>query len=94
MRKIHPVFYVMLISAVLLFATSSVVSATEVPRMSPDELKSRLGEAGLVVLDVRSGRDWNQSGQQIASSERVDPGGTSQWADHYPKDRTMVLYCA
>ena len=80
--------------AALLFAMSFAVHAADVPRMSTDELKSRIGEADLVVLDVRSGRDWSQSGQKILSSERVNPGAVNQWVDHYPKDKVMVLYCA
>ena len=94
MRKCRLVACLMFMSVGLLLAMSLVVSAAEVPRMSTDELKSRLGEADLVILDVRSGRDWGQSDQQIVGSERVNPGEAKQRASQYSKDRVMVLYCA
>lgn len=94
MRNCRLISCLMFMSVGLLLAMSFVVSAAEVPRMSTDELKSRLGEADLVILDVRSGRDWGQSDQQIVGSQRVNPGAAKEWASQYPKDRVMVLYCA
>ncbi len=87
------------ISAILaaaLLLSSVVVSAVaeDVPRMSTEELKGRLGDAGLVVLDVRTGWDWNQSSEKIAGAVRVDPGAVQGWAGSYPKEGTLVLYCA
>jgi rhodanese-related sulfurtransferase len=83
-----------LIAAALLLATAFTASAATVPRMSTDELKSRLGEVDLVVLDVRGGWDWDQSGEKIAGAERVNPAAAEQWADNYPREKTLVLYCA
>jgi rhodanese-related sulfurtransferase len=70
------------------------VSATEVPRISTDDLNLRLGDADLVVLDVRSNPDWQQSDKKIVGSERVNPGTADQWASHYSKEKDIVLYCA
>ena len=81
-------------TTVLLLTMSLTVSAASVPLMSADELKSRLGDADLVVLDVRAGRDWSGSGKKVAGSERVKPRGVDQWIINYPKDKEIVLYCA
>ncbi len=94
MRNKRLVFYIIFIITVLLLAISFTASAATVARMSTDELKSRLGDADLVVLDVRAGRDWDNSDKKIAGSERVKPGGTNQWIINYPKDKEIVLYCA
>jgi len=94
MRNKRFSLYTIVIITVLLLATSLTVSAASVERMSTDELKSRLGDADLVVLDVRGSWDLVKSDNKIAGSERVQPGGAKQWAGNYPKDKTIVLYCA
>ena len=86
--------YAIFISGMLLLAMSFSVSAASVSLMSTDELKSRLGETDLVILDVRTGRDWTGSDKMIAGAERVQPGGVNQWVINYPKDKEIVLYCA
>lgn len=86
--------YAAFISGILLLAMSLTVNAASVQLMSTDELKSRLGDADLVVLDVRSGRDWISSDEKIAGSERVRLGGANQWVINYPKDKELVLYCS
>ncbi len=65
----------------------------EVPRMPVEELQSRLGSADLVVLDVRSTRDWNASEEKIAGAVRENPARPQDWAGKYPKEATLVLYC-
>ena len=83
----------LLLAAVFLLATSLLVSAANIPRMSTDDLKSRLGEPGLVVLDSRSGSDWERASQKIVGAVRVDPRETEKWAGDYSKEQTIVLYC-
>ncbi|MBE0575322.1 MAG: hypothetical protein IH613_05430 [Desulfuromonadales bacterium] len=91
MRNSSLVYRVFFIFAALLCAMSFAASAAEVPRMSADELKSRLGEPDLVIIDVR--QDSDQSDKQIVGSERVNPGAVNQWAGNYPKNKVIVLYC-
>ena len=64
--------------------------AAEVPRMSSDELRSRLGEADLVVLDSRSVPDWQRAVMKIKGAVRVDPGSVvscviTSYSIHYTK---------
>ena len=87
-------FHVTIATVLLLLAMSFAASADSVPRMSTDELNAQLGENKPLILDVRSGRDWTGSNAKIVGAERVDPGNVNQWADNFPKEKAVVLYCA
>jgi len=66
----------------------------DVPRMLADELDSRLSDTDLVVIDVRAGRDWTESEWKIKGAVRADPGRLEYWVGNFPKEKTIVLYCA
>ncbi len=76
-----------------LFVASPALSA-DVPRMSVEELKDILGHDKVIVLDVRAGRDWLSSEYKIRGAERAGPGDFTTWVNKYPRDSTLVLYCA
>ena len=66
----------------------------DAPRMTKDELKARLGNPDLLIIDVRYGKDWTDSDLKIKGAIREDPKAFDSWASKYPKDRTLVFYCA
>ena len=66
----------------------------DAPRISTDELQAMLGSSDLVLLDVRTAKDWKKSDQKIAGAIRVDPKDVSSWAGDYDKGQKIVLYCA
>ncbi len=66
----------------------------DAPRMTKDELKARLGSPDLLVIDVRYGKDWTDSDLKIKGAIREDPKAFDSWASKYPKDKTLVFYCA
>ena len=66
----------------------------DAPRMTKDDLKAMLGNPGLLVIDVRYGKDWTDSNLKIRGAVREDPEAFDSWANKYPKDKTFVLYCA
>jgi hypothetical protein len=72
----------------------SSVSAKEFGLMTKDELKLELGNADLVILDVRTGKDWTSSEFKIKNATRVNPREFSSWKDRFDKDKKLVLYCA
>lgn len=74
--------------------TGNVCTAGSVPRMEKEELNALLGNADLVILDVRTDFDWRQSEFKVKGAVRESPGKFQSWAEKYPKDRTIVLYCA
>jgi rhodanese-related sulfurtransferase len=88
--------YVTLVSLMILLSVSlaAFAAAAPVPRMSTDDLKSRLDDEGLIVLDVRASRDWNGSNDKIEGAQRIDQKKLGTWADNQAKGQTIVLYCA
>ncbi len=73
--------------------TVAAVAAT-VPTMTKEELRAKLGDPNVVVVDVRQRRDWTGSDVKIKGAVRGNPGDVAAWAGNYPKDKTLVLYCA
>ena len=88
----------LLLALVFIFLTwgvfSTVAESTDAPRITKDELKAMLENPDLVIIDVRYGKDWTGSDIKIKGAIREDPGKIESWANKYPKDRVIVLYCA
>ena len=84
-----------LFSLVLLFSffLTTPLFAGSVQIMDKDELKTQLGSDNLVILDVRTGRDWSTSEFKIQDAIRVD-GKDLSVAEKHKKSDTFVLYCA
>jgi predicted sulfurtransferase len=74
--------------------SSPSASAAEPPRITKEELKQRLGDPDIVIVDVRTGRDWTGAVRKIPGAVREEPGAVGGWAERYPKDKPIVLYCA
>ena len=87
-----------IIIAVTLMASSGLVAAgalaAEAARMDKDELKAKLGDPDVVIIDVRSHTDWLFSGDKIKGALRENYRDFEGWYANYPKDKTIVLYCA
>lgn len=85
MKKIALFFMVAFLCSVMpAFASSHGAITT-------DELNAMLG-SDVVVLDVRSGRDWSSSEFKIKGAVRANPSEFSNWAMKYPPDTKLVLY--
>lgn len=81
---------------VFFFMASALVnktSALEVPRMTKEELKANLDNRDFIIIDVRTPKDYDSSDRKIADAIRENPMDVTFWAA-YPKDKTLVLYCA
>jgi len=68
--------------------------AQETPRITKEELKKKLGNPDVIIIDLRLGRDWENSELRIEGALREDPGNLNSWLSKYPKEKTLVLYCA
>lgn len=68
--------------------------AGDAPRMTKEELKGLLGNENVIVIDVRSDLDQEKSNQKIPGAVLEDPGKVGTWMAKYPKDKTLVFYCA
>jgi hypothetical protein len=58
-------------------------STADIPRITKDGLKARMGEANLIVIDVRLAQDWEKSKEKIAGSAHHDPDAVESWRGTY-----------
>jgi rhodanese-related sulfurtransferase len=88
--------YARLLAALILLNSlvTCALASADVPRMSKEDLKSRLGDANIVIIDVRIGADWEQSDSKIKGAVRESPQDVAAWVKKYTKEKTIVLYCA
>ena len=96
MRRIG--FLVALVVLAVGFAGTAVLAGTaptleSVQKMTIDGLKARLGNPDLVVIDVRTAHDWDDSKTKIKGSVREDVYKLGSWINKYPKDKTIVFSC-
>ena len=93
MRKLN-----LLVAVVTVFALAAVfampAAAQEAKRMTIEELKGMLGNPDLVIVVVRRDGDWNSSAIKVKGALREDPEKVDTWMSKYPKDKTLVFYCA
>ena len=78
----------------LLISFSFPSLAADVPRITKEELKGMLGKENVIIIDVRSDLDQEKSNQKIPGAMIEDPGKVETWMSKYPKDKTLVFYCA
>jgi len=79
---------------VVLIACTNTQRPNDVPRISKDEMKAKLGSPDVVLLDVRANKDWEGNNEKITGAVRMDPQTVETWASTLPKDKEIVLYCA
>ena len=93
MRKL-----ILFVAVVTVFAVAAVfampAAAQDAKRMTIEELKGMLGNPDLVIVDVRRDGDWNSSAIKVKGALREDPEKVDTWMSKYPKDKTLVFYCA
>lgn len=68
--------------------------AEDVPRMTKEQLAEKMGDANLVVIDVRTDKDWKGSEAKIKGAMRQDPKDVKEWAARLDQGKRYVLYCA
>ena len=89
---------ILLMAIVMVFAVAAFfampAAAQDVKRMTIEELKGMLGTPDLVILDVRRDGDWKSSKVKIKGAVREDQEKAEAWMSKYPKDKTLVFYCA
>jgi rhodanese-related sulfurtransferase len=87
-----------LVKALSILVVASAIAvparAADVKRMTKEELKGMLGSPDLVVVDVRKESDWASSDAKIKGAFREDPEQVDKWMAKYPKNKTLLFYCA
>jgi rhodanese-related sulfurtransferase len=68
--------------------------AADVLRISKDDLRGMLGSPDLVIIDVRTEKEWKKSDKKIVGSTWEDADEFDNWSKKYPNEKTIVLYCS
>ena len=87
-------FWIGLAVLLLIVAFIGQALAKDAPRMTKEELKGLMGKSDVVIIDVRANSDWEGSKEKIQGAVREDPKKVKDWAAKYPKDKTLIFYCA
>ena len=93
MRLSKPEFWVPTFAIIFLTAFFAVASGGVDP-ISKNQLRQDLAKPDLIVIDVRQDSDWNSTQWKIPGARREEPSDPRDWMAKYPKDKTIVLYCA
>ena len=80
--------------ALMLTSLGSPEAGSDAALMTKEELKAVLDDPDLVILDVRTGKDWTSSEFKIQGARYVEAKAYDDWAGTYPKSKKFVLYCA
>ena len=76
-------FFLTIIVAVVLLFPFAAVYANDVPLITKEELRPIMSDADVVIIDVRSGRDWSSSEYKIQGAVRVDAKQVTEWSGNY-----------
>jgi rhodanese-related sulfurtransferase len=78
----------------LIALTYGVARADGTHTMTKEQLLPMMGKSDVIIIDVRSKYDWDESKVKIKGAVRQDGMKFGTWMKKYPKDKTIVLYCA
>ena len=91
----HSKFTLWLLACFVLMVTTSLAGGAEgITFISKDQLRKELTNPDVIVVDVRQPHDWDSSQWKIPGARRELPEEVAQWITKYPKDKTIVFYCA
>ena len=71
---------------------SKSIPYPDIPQITKEELKERLGDPDVIVLDVRPEQQWKQAKRILPGAVHEDCTDVESWINKYPKDKTLVLY--
>ena len=95
MQKDKPKKLLKTLIVVFLFGIFAQIGLTaDVPRISKEEFKEKIGAPDVVIVDVRQVKDWTASEYKIKGAVREDPSNINSWSGKYDKDKILILYCA
>jgi hypothetical protein len=90
-------YILVFLTAVLLGETGCALwppRGSALPEMTREELREKLGNPEILILDVRKKADWEASARKIPGAVHEDYEKVAEWAGKYPREKTRVLYCA
>jgi len=78
----------------LITLACGVAGADDEHGLTKEQLRSMLGKPDLIIIDVRTNYDWDNSKVKIPGAVREEGMKFGSWMNKYPKDKTIILYCA
>jgi len=79
---------------VFLALAYGVARADDTHTITKEQLRPMLGKPDVIIIDVRTNYDWDNSKAKIPGAVREEGMKFASWMKKYPKDKTLVLYCA
>ena len=79
---------------ILVIAIAGSATADSGGIITKEELKKIIDAPDLVILDVRTGRDWRSSEFKIKGAVRAKVSEFKNWIGLHAKDKRYVTYCA
>jgi len=80
-----------IISLSIMMPTATAWSQ-EVPRITKERVMEIMNQPEVVVIDVRTEGQWKTAEAKVKGADRQNPMDFA--ANRYPKNQTLVLYCA
>ena len=79
---------------VFLALAYGIAWADDTHTMTKEQLRPLLTESDVIVIDVRTNYDRDNGKAKIPGALREEGMKFASWMNKYPKDKTLVLYCA
>ncbi len=88
------IFSIVLVSAFVGLIVSPVFGAEDDIRISKEKLEKLIDNPDVIILDVRYSQHWQNSKYKIKGAVRKQPTLFDSWANKFPRNKVLVLYCA
>jgi rhodanese-related sulfurtransferase len=92
MKKAFSLVAAIVVCAIVFWGLAPAIGS-DAPRITKEDLQKDMNDGTAIVIDVRTGRDWNNTEKKIKGAVRQEPGAVKDWAGQYAKDQKIVLYC-
>jgi rhodanese-related sulfurtransferase len=79
---------------VMIALAYGVARADDARMMTKEQLLPLLGKPDVIIVDVRTNYDWDNSKVKIKGAVHEEGMKFGAWMKKYPKNKTIVLYCA
>jgi rhodanese-related sulfurtransferase len=83
-----------LLAFLVSFGLASQSAAADAQRITKDGLKAMLDDPGLLIIDVRTEKEWKKADSKIKGAVWEDADEVKTWASKYPRDKSIALYCS
>jgi len=85
---------VSILLSMLIALACGFARAEDTHTMTKEQVRAMLGKPDVIIIDVRSNYDWDESKVKIPGAVREEGMKFASWMNKYPKDKTLILYCA